>query len=508
MPGQPKANDFLMLYRYRPPARVTGIVIATLGVSGLYGCAVGPDFHTPAPPDAGHYVAGEAITSVGAAGPGGEPQSLVADQDIPTQWWSLFHSAPLDALVRTALHDSPTIVAAEAALRSAQEGYVAQRGSSVYPQVDGQFLAEREAAPGAAFGFPQSGTSTFTLFDAAVNVSYKFDVAGATRRELEALAAQTDYQRWQLEAARLTLAANVVTTVITVAALNDQIAATQDILGTERDQLSIVQRQRTAGAASPADVLTQQANVAVLEATLPALQKSLAQSGHRLAVLSGQTPDHASTAGLTLSALTLPAQLPVSLPARLVRQRPDVLAAESQLHQASAQAGVATANLYPQLTLSGSIGSETTSISDLFSPGTAAWNIGGTLLQPLFHGGELRAKRRQAFDNLDQATAQYRGTVLSALQDVADTLRALQADAQALAADARAQSATHDSLEITRRQFQAGGTSYVNLLIAQRQDAQARLTRIQGEMARMTDSAALLQALGGGWWNRDQEGSR
>ncbi|HEY4338361.1 MAG TPA: efflux transporter outer membrane subunit, partial [Steroidobacteraceae bacterium] len=217
---------------------------------------------------------------------------------------------------------------------------------------------------------------------------------------------------------------------------------------------------------------------------------------------------HASIAGLTLSTLTLPAQLPVSLPTKLVRQRPDVLAAESQLHQASAQAGVATANLYPQLTLSGSLGSETTSITDLFGPGTTAWNIGGSLMQPLFHGGELRAKRRQAFADLDQATAQYRSTVLSALQDVADTLRALQEDALTLQADAQAESAAQDSLEITRRQFQAGGTSYVNLLIAQRQYAQSRLTRIQAQMARMTDSAALLQALGGGWWNRDTDGSR
>jgi NodT family efflux transporter outer membrane factor (OMF) lipoprotein len=296
--------------------------------------------------------------------------------------------------------------------------------------------------------------------------------------------------------------------VITAAALNDQVAATNDILATERDQLAIIQRQHAVGAASQADVLTQQAQVSQLEATLPGLQKSAAQAGHRLAVLSGQTPDHASTAGLSLTALTLPAQLPVSLPAKLVRQRPDVLASESQLHQASAQAGVATANLYPQLTLSGSIGSETTSITDLFGPGTTAWNIGGSLLQPLFHGGELRAKRRQAFADLDQATAQYRGTVLSALQDVADTLRALQDDALTLQADAQAEAAARDSLEISRRQFRAGGTSYVNLLIAQRQYAQARLTRIQGEMARLTDSAALLQALGGGWWNRDTDGSR
>jgi NodT family efflux transporter outer membrane factor (OMF) lipoprotein len=332
-------------------------------------------------------------------------------------------------------------------------------------------------------------------------------VVGGTRRQLEALAAQSDYQRWQLEAARLTLAANVVTTVITAASLNDQIAATQDILGTERDQLGIVQRQHRAGAAAQSDVLTQQANVAALEASVPALQKSLAQAGHRLAVLTGATPDHAATEGLSLSALTLPDQLPVSLPARLVRQRPDVLAAQSQLHQASAQAGVATANLYPQLTLSGSVGSETTSISDLFNAGTAAWNIGGTLLQPLFHGGELRAKRRQAFDDLDQATAQYRSTVLSALEDVADTLRALQDDALVLQAARHAESAAQEGLDITGRQYRAGGTSYVNLLIAQRQYAEARLTRIQAEMARFTDSAALLQALGGGWWNRDTEGS-
>ncbi|HEV2703882.1 MAG TPA: efflux transporter outer membrane subunit [Steroidobacteraceae bacterium] len=473
----------------------------------LCGCTVGPDFHTPAPPATDRYVAGTAPSSVGAAGSGAPVQTLVSDQDIPGEWWSLFHSAQLDTLVRTALHDSPTIAAATAALRSAQEGYVAQRGASVFPQADAQFLAEREAAPGAAFGFPQSGTSTFTLFDAAVNVSYKFDLVGGTRRQLEALAAQTQYQRWQLEAARLTLAANVVTTVITAASLNDQIAATLEILATERDQLTIVQRQYNAGATAQSDVLTQQANVAALEASVPSLQKSLAQSGHRLAVLTGQTPDHAATEGLSLGTLTLPGQLPVSLPAKLVRQRPDVLASESQLHQASAQAGVATANLYPQLTLSGSIGSETTTIGDLFAAGTTAWNIGGTLMQPLFHGGELRAKRRQAFDDLDQATAQYRGTVLSALEEVADTLRALQDDALTLQAARNAEAAAHQGLAITRRQYQAGGTAYVNLLVAQRQDAEARLTRIQAEMERYTDSAALLQALGGGWWNRDTDGS-
>jgi len=493
-----------MHHRNWPPAPVPGIVFMAVWLAGLSACAVGPDFHQPAAPATDHYVAGALEPTVGVSAPTGAAQSFLVDQDVPAQWWALFHSATLDALVRDALADSPTIEAAAAALSSARQGYVAQRGS-LFPKADGQFQVTREAAPGAAFGLPELGTSTFTLFDAAVNVSYTFDVFGATRRQLEALGASAEYQLWELRAAQLTLAGNVVTTAITAAALNDQIAATNDILGTERDQLGIILRQREAGAASQADVLTQQAQVSQLEATLPGLQKSLAQAGHRLAVLSGRTPDQASTAGLSLAALTLPAQLPLSLPARLVRQRPDVRASESQLHQASAQAGVATANLYPQLTLSGAIGSETTSITDVFGPGTAAWNIGGSLLQPLFHGGELRAKRREAFANLDQATAQYRGTVLAALQDVADTLRALQTDAAALRADAQAETAARDSLEITRRQLQAGGTSYVNLLIAQRQYAQARLTRIQGEMARLTDSAALLQSLGGCWWNRDQE---
>jgi len=486
---------------------VSGFAFIAVAVTALCSCAVGPDFHAPAAPPTDHYVAGKPVAqTAGAPGAVGEVQTLVVDQDVPAQWWGLFHSEPLDALVRTSLQDSPTIAAAVAALRAAREGYVAQRGA-LFPQVNGQFEVQREAEPGAAYGLPELGTSTFTLFDAAVNVSYNFDIFGATRRALEAAGAQSQYEQWELEGARLALAGNVVTTAITAASLNDQIAATNDILGTERDQLRIVERQRDAGAAAQVDVLTQRAQVAQLEATLPGLQKSLAQAGHRLAVLSGQTPDHASTAGLTLSALTLPTQLPVSLPAKLVRQRPDVRAAESQLHQASAQAGVATANMYPQLNLAGSIATETTSIDSLFSPGTQAWNIGGTLLQPLFQGGTLRAKRRQAFAELDEAAATYRGTVLSALQDVADTLRALEADALALQADVQAEAAAHDSLDITRRQFQAGGTSYVNLLIAQRQYAQARLTRIQGQMARLTDSAALLQSLGGGWWNRHQDGS-
>ena len=190
----------------------------TLAAAGLSGCAVGPDFHTPPAPPTDHYLAGPPVVhTAGAAAEVGQPQTLVVDQDIPAQWWQLFHSEPLDALVRTALHDSPTVEAAAAALRAAQEGYIAQRGE-LFPKVDAQFQVQREAAPGAAYGLPELGTSTFTLFNAGVNVSYNFDVFGATRRALEAASAQSEYQRWELEAARLTLAGNVVTTAITAPA--------------------------------------------------------------------------------------------------------------------------------------------------------------------------------------------------------------------------------------------------------------------------------------------------
>jgi NodT family efflux transporter outer membrane factor (OMF) lipoprotein len=250
-------------------------------------------------------------------------------------------------------------------------------------------------------------------------------------------------------------------------------------------------------------VLAQQTQVAQNEALLPGLQKQLAQAQHRLAVLAGRTPDDIRLPDFTLDALTLPAELPLSVPAKLVRQRPDVQAAEALLHQSTAQLGVATANLYPQLNLTGSIGSETTSASDLFKSGSGAWNIGGTLLQPLFHGGELRGLKRAARADLDRATAVYRQAVLSALQDVADTLRAMEADARTLQADTTTESDAHDALAITQLQYQAGGVSYLALLNAQRQYLQARQSRVQAEAARYADTAALFQALGGGWWNRE-----
>ena len=470
--------------------------------AALAACAVGPDFHSPAAPATERYTQGQQPqATTDAPGPAGAAQTFVADRDIPADWWTIFHSAPLDDLVVQSLHDSPTVESAKAALRSAQENYLSERGALLLPKADGSFSSTRQKTPGAAFGAPGLGSSTYTLVTAAVNVSYRLDIFGASRRQLEALQAQTDFERWELEAANLSLTGNVVTTAINIASLRAQIAAANAVIATEQDQLNVVQRQFDAGAASRADVLTQATQLAQTQATVPALEKALAQAQHRLAVLSGKTPD-TSTPEFDLEGLTLPTELPVSVPAKLIRQRPDVQAAEATLHQASANVGVATANLFPQVNLTGSIGTDALSAKNLFTGGTGAWSAGASLTQPLFHGGELIHKRRAALADLDNAAAQYRQIVLAAMQDVADTLRALETDAADLRAQAAAEDLAGKSLEITRKQFAAGGVSHVQLLIAERAYSEARQSRVLAEAARYADSAALYQALGGGWWNR------
>ncbi len=431
----------------------------------------------------------------------GAAQTFDPDRDIPGDWWTLFQSRPLDELVRTALLESPTVAAAKATLRSARENYLAERGSLLLPAADGTFAGTREKVPAVEFGNPNGPSSTFTLISATVNVTYRLDLFGASRRQLEALRAQTDFQRWELEAANLSLTGNVVTTAINIASLRAQIAATNDIISSQEDQLRVVEKQLAVGGASRADVLAQSTQVAQTQATLPALEKALAQAQHRLAVLTGKTPD-TDTPVFDLDHLALPTDLPVSVPAKLIRQRPDVQAAEATLHQATAQLGVATANLFPQINLSGAIASDALSAGTLFTRGTGAWTVAGSLAQPIFHGGELIHKRRAAVADVDSAAAQYRQTVLAAMQDVADTLRALEADARDLRAEAAAEDLAAKSLDITKKQYTAGGVSYVQLLTAQRAYAQARENRVLAEATRYADSAALYQALGGGWWNR------
>jgi len=485
-------------------ARKAAALVAAVGTVVLTACAVGPDFKQPAAPASAEYTpTTQPSSTVEAPGRGGAAQNFRSGAEVPANWWTLFHADELDALIREAIAHSPTLAAAAATLRSAQENYAAQRGDALLPSVDAQGSVTRESVPGASFGQPNLPASTFTLYDASVSVAYRIDLFGGARRSVEAARAQAEYQQWEFEAARLTLINNVVTTAVNVASLHEQVEAQEDILHSEREQLAVIEKQLNAGAASRADLLSQRAQVAQSESVLPTLQKSLAQAQHRLAVLIGREPQTGS-ADFTFASFTLPTELPLSVPARLVRQRPDVRAAEALLHESTAQLGVATADLYPQLNLTGSIGSETVSASDLFGAGTRAWSIGGSLMQPLFHGGALTARRRAARADLDRATAQYRETVLTALQDVADTLRALEADARTLKADADGESAAADSLALTRRQYAAGAVSYVTLIVAERQYAQSRQARVQALASRYADTAALFQALGGGWWNQEK----
>ena len=478
-----------------------GRVYVAIVFAALAGCAAGPDFHRPAPPAAASYtpdaLPAETAEAKGAAG---APQRFVPGQEIPSQWWALFRSEELDRLIRQALADNPTLAAAHARLREAEENRRAQAGA-LWPRVEGNASVRRQKSSGASSGQRAIDTTPFTLHSASVSVSYAFDLFGGTRRELEALQALVEYQRLQLEAAWLTLTANLVATAVQEAALRAQIRATREIVTAEERQLSLVEQRFLLGGGSHPEVLAQQAQLAQTLATLPPLEKQLARTRHRLAVLAGRFPGEAESLPVfDLDGLDLPRELPVSLPSSLVRRRPDIRAAEELLHAASARVGVATANLYPQITLTGSLGSEAPGIRDLFGSGTSFWGLGAGLLQPVFKGGELTAKRRAAFAIYDQAEAQYRATVLQAFQDVADVLRALELDAQTLKAQADAEAAAKVSLDLARERFELGAASYLTLLDAERRHQQAGIVLVQAQAARFSDTAALFQTLGGGWW--------
>jgi len=477
-------------------------VVALIALSAV-GCAVGPDFHEPSAPAAeGYTPTPVAPETASAPGPGGAAQRFVEGRDVPAEWWTLFRSPVLDQLVRQALADSPTLAAAQATLRVAEENLQAAQGALFSPQLDAKASAGRQRFSPAAIGMPQIPPVEFHLYNASVSVGYYFDLFGAARRELEALKAENDYQHFQLQAAYLALTANVVTTAFREAAVRAQLEATGSILASEEEQLRLIERQFRLGGASRGDVLTQRTQVAQTRASLPALEKELAQVHHLLAVLVGKLPGEAQMPAFDLATFELPQELPVSLPSALVRERPDILAAEQLLHRASAKVGVATANLYPQITLTGSYGSLTNQSSDLFTSGTSVWNFGLGLAQPLFHGGQLSAQRRAAVAAYEQADAQYREVVLRAFQNVADTLRALEMDARTLQGQAEAAAVAREALELTRQQYELGGGTYLSLLNAQRQYQQAQIQLVRAQAARFADTAALFQALGGGWWHQ------
>jgi NodT family efflux transporter outer membrane factor (OMF) lipoprotein len=477
--------------------------IAAFSAGLLTACAVGPNFKTPPAPQTPGFVAPGALPAQTSAAPGPDYQAqrFVEDLDIQGQWWTLFQSTELNALIERGLANSPTLEAATAALRQANETLAAQRGS-FFPSVSGALSAQRQKVPGIALGVPQAGSIIYTLNSAAVNVSYTLDAFGGIRRQVEALGAQAEYQKFLLEAAYLSLTANIVTTAITEASLRAQIAATEDIAQSQQTQLDITQRRLSAGGASRVDLLQQQSILQSTLATLPALRIQLAQERNLMAAYVGSLPADYAGPEFKLESLALPVELPVSLPSKFVEQRPDVREFSALLHAATAQIGVATANMLPQITLSGSYGGEAMRFSDVFSPASVLWSVGASLAQPIFKGGQLTHQRRAAVAAAQEAAANYRATVITAFQNVSDTLHALQGDADALAAEALAQNTAAESLKMVQVQYKSGAASYLQVLTSEQSYQSATVALIKARAQRYADTAALFQALGGGWWNR------
>jgi NodT family efflux transporter outer membrane factor (OMF) lipoprotein len=472
-------------------------VLVILSAAVLDAC-VGPNFHRPTPPSVERYTAQPLPDATAStAEPGGEAQRFLMGGDVPRNWWTLFGSEELNGLVNEALRANPSVQAAQAALRQAMENVDAQRGS-YFPTVQAGFDANRQLdAVGVLSPTLASGAALYNLYTPQVTVSYVPDVFGANRRAVESLAAQAEAGRYELQATYLTLAANVVTAAIQEAGLREQIAATKRVIALESESLAVLKTSLELGAIAEGDVYGQETALAQLEATLPPLDRQLRQTQDEIAALTGHVPADAAPPRFELDQLTLPQDLPIGIPSQLVERRPDVLAAEAQLHAATAQVGVATANLLPQLTLTGSLGSSANAMSDLFKSGTNFWSIGAGLSQTLFAGGTLIHRKRAAEAALDQAGAQYRSAVLTAFQNVADALHALDTDADAVAAAARAESAARKSLQVAQRQLELGAVSYIVLVTAEQNYQQAVIGLTQARISRYVDTAALFQSLGG-----------
>lgn len=467
---------------------------AALALTLLVGaCAVGPNYHRPALSPAAGY--GTVTPSAAADAP-----RFVSGADVPADWWRVFHSAALDALVDEALKDNPTLTAARASLKAAHEAVAAQKGF-YYPSVEASIQPSRQQFPATLSSPTASGADLYTLTTSQLTVSYTPDLFGANLRAVENLAAEAQAQRFELEAARVTLATNVVSSAVQDASLREQIAATQLIIADQRRVLTSLRRQRALGQASNADVAAQEALLAQSEAALPPLQRQFEINRDLLAALVGRTPAQPVTGRFEFASLSLPADLPVSLPARLVAQRPDVRMADAQLHAASAAVGMAVAARFPNLDIAAGAGSATLGLGLSLSSAATFWSVAGTLAQPIFEGGTLLHRQRAAEAQYDAAKAQYESTVVGAFQNTADALHALTTDADAVAADRRAEQAALRSLQIARRQLQLGDISAVAVLADEQAEAQARLALIQAEAGQYSDIAALYQALGGGWWN-------
>jgi NodT family efflux transporter outer membrane factor (OMF) lipoprotein len=469
------------------------------------GCMVGPDFQAPPlPAEAGFLPEPFPARTEAANSDLGQSQQIVPGKEISAAWWKLFHCAGLNRVIERAFAANPNIQAAQASLRAAMANARAQEGA-LFPTAGVDFNPTRQQTPsGSLASSASSGASIYSLYTLQANVSYTLDVFGGVRRSMEALDAQTDFQRYELQAAYLTLAGNTATAAVQEASLRAQIEATVEMIHIEREILGLMRQQTEKGQIPGVDVVAQETALAQSELTLPPLHKQLAQQQHQLSVLAGNFPNEPAGT-FKLGDMHLPRVLPDRLPSQLVQQRPDIKAAEAEIHSASALVGVAVANRLPNLTLSGSYGASSLQIEQIFLPQNRLWSIGGNVAQTIFDAGTLEERQRAAEAAYDQAGAAYRATVLTAFQNVADALRAIQYDASALAAAARAERSGSEYLQITRQRLQLGAVNYLVLLSAEQTYQQARLALIQAQAARLTDTIVLFQALGGGWWLHDRE---
>ncbi|HYA40685.1 MAG TPA: efflux transporter outer membrane subunit [Syntrophobacteraceae bacterium] len=474
----------------------------------LAGCAVGPDFKRPEPPAVTRYDHEQTPAQTAAAV--GQAQRFDMGAEIAEDWWRLFNCAELEAVVRKALDENRTLQSALLRLRQSQENLRAGYGV-FFPQINGSFSAARQtfspvlfgisgqsSSPGLSSALGQS--SLFNLYTLQGTVSYVVDAFGGERRHVEDLQAQVEYWKQTARAAALTLVSNVVNASIAGAGYGAQIESTGKIIEFQKKQLEITENQAKAGTVPYSNVLAIRAQLETTEAALPQIQKNLSQSRHLLTALVGRLPEQWAPPTLDLTSFTLPVEIPVGVPSELTRRRPDILAAEAQLHSASANIGAATAALFPSLTLSGSYGQSSTDISKLFAPGANVWMLGSSLTQPIFHGGALWFQRRAAIEAYKASLSDYQQTVAAGFQQVADCLRALEFDANAIEVQSESLATAARNLELINSNHKAGLVNYLQVLSANTQCEQARLGFIQAQAMRLQDTTALFAALGGGWW--------
>jgi len=463
----------------------------------LGACAVGPDFVRPTPPAANRYTREQSVAGTSAAD--GQAQIYAPGAALAADWWRLFKSAPLDAMVKQAVANSPTLEAAEASLRQSQDNLRAGYGV-FFPQIDAGLSGGRQRTAPLQQGVQAPG-SIFNLITLGATISYALDVFGGERRTIEALRSQVSYQRYLGKAAYLALTANVVNTSIARAAYAAQIRATERLITLEQQQLAATEAQVRAGTSPYSNVLSMRSLIAANQALLAPLQQKLSQSEHLLATLQGVLPSEARLPDIDISGFSLPLDLPVSLPSELVRQRPDILSAEAQMHVASANIGVATAAMFPSFSLTGTYGAAGNSLGNLWAGNGRFWSIGPAVTIPLFHGGTLWFNRKAAIDAYDVSQANYRQTVLAAFAQVADSLQALEHDANALQAQVDAQRAAGEALDMLQVNYRAGMAAYLDVLTADVQFHMATIAYLQAVAQRHQDTVALFAALGGGWWN-------